>query len=402
MAISILNQSDNVYNDPGTTFSLTHTVSAGSDRLLLVLVGYENEDFETINSVVWDPTGLNEPLTEISSYETADDAFVAAYYLIAPSTGTALSITVTLSAALTGAGSSIVAYTLDGVDQVSPIRDEDGDAQQSPATLSATVDTTSGDFLAVHGNQESTGQTMNYDNSTFTVTLTQDNVDSGTAPTFHSGYGTADAASETAQLDSTISEHMALQLIAIAPAAESSSSSSSSSSRSSSSSSSSSSSASSCIPTVIADIAVESSSSKSSSSSSSSSRSSSSSSTSSSSSSAVGGTITWGHHTGVLEDYDRDFTDNTTGWEIGGTPGNDNEYIDATSCDQVITFQVWPLGAGEAEILIDEYGTGYGPAPVIQYRTATTGLGVLVASWSTYNGTSFTSLGWVQIRLIHI
>ena len=116
----------------------------------------------------------------------------------------------------------------------------------------------------------------------------------------------------------------------------------------------------------------------------------------------MGGTITWGHHTGVLEDYDRDFTDNTTGWEIGGTPGDDNEYIDATSCDQVITFQVWPLGAGEAEILIDEYGTGYGPAPVIQYRTATTGLGVLVASCSTYNGTSFTSLGWVQIRLIHI
>ncbi len=403
MAISILNQNDNVYVDPGTTFSLTHTVSAGSNRLLLVLVGYENEDNETINSVVWDPTGLNEALTEISTYSTSDDALVSAYYLIAPSTGTALSITVTLSGGLTDSASSVVAFTLDGVDQSTPIRDEDGDAQQNVNTLSATVTgLTSGDFLAVHANQENTGQTMDYDDSTFTVTLTQDNVTSGQS-TFHSGYGTADAASETAEMDSTITEHSALQLVAIAPAAVSSSSSRSSSS-SSSSRSSSSSSQSSCVPTVIEDIAVYeslSSSSSSSSSRSSSSSSSRSSSSSSSSSSALCGEVTWGHHTGVLETFDEDFTGSTIGWDIGGTPGNDDEYIDATSCGNCVLFERWCLGVGEAEILIDNYGTGYGPAPIIEYRTAVTGVGLLVAPWTVYNGYSFISLKWVQIRICH-
>jgi len=368
MAISIINQSDNVYNDPGTTFSLTHTVGAGSQTLLLVLVGYENEDFETINSVVWDPTGHNESLTEINSWETADDAFVAAYYLIAPSTGTGLSITVTLNAGLTGAGSSIVAYTLGGVDQSTPIRDENGDAQQSPSTLSAAVTgLTAGDFLAVHANQEDTGQTMDYDSSTFTVTLTQDNVDSGTAPTFHSGYGTADAASETAQVDSTISEHMALQIVAIAPAESSSSSSSSISSSSSSSSSSVSSSI--------------------------------------SSSSAIPGTVVWGHDTGTIEDFIRDFGGNwtTTEWSISGAGDDEVLYVpDPPACGQITTSEEWYLGAFEALLLHDQYQSG-GPGlyAVYQFRTATTKAGLSGATWTNYNGISFTCLGWCQVRIIH-
>lgn len=174
----------------------------------------------------------------------------------------------------------------------------------------------------------------------------------------------------------------------------SSSSSSFSSSSSSSSRSSSSSSASSCVPTVIEDIAVESSSSSSSSSHSSSS--------SSSSSSATPGTVTWGHHTGVVENYDENFTGNTTGWTVEGTPGNDNETIDATTCDVICVFERWYLGAGEAEILIDLYQTGSGPAPVIQFRTATTGAALAALSWQNYIPPSFTCLGWVQIRLVHV
>jgi len=127
-------------------------------------------------------------------------------------------------------------------------------------------------------------------------------------------------------------------------------------------------------------------------------------SSSSSSSSATPGEVTWGHHTGVSEFYDEDFTGNTTGWTISGSPGNDNETISASACDglQICTFDRWYLGAGEAEILIDKYQTGSGPAPVIQYRTAATGAGLTAAIWTVYNGVSFTSLGWVQIRLIHI
>ena len=126
------------------------------------------------------------------------------------------------------------------------------------------------------------------------------------------------------------------------------------------------------------------------------------SSSSSSSSSATPGTVVWGHHTSVDETYDLDFTGNTTGWTIGGTPGNDNEYIDATSCDQIITFDPHYLGTMTAVIKVDKYMTGYGPAPVIQYRTAATKATLLVTAWSTYNGVSFTSLGWIQIRFIHV
>ena len=143
----------------------------------------------------------------------------------------------------------------------------------------------------------------------------------------------------------------------------------------------------------------------SSSSSSSRSSSSSSSSVSSSSSSAQGpGTVVWGHHTAVTEDYDEDFTTNwtTTEWTISGTPGTDGETIDSGSgCTQVSTSEDWYLGAMEAVIKVDKYQTGSGPAPVIQYKTATTGAGLVAASWVTYNGVSFTSLGWIKLRIIH-
>jgi len=138
-------------------------------------------------------------------------------------------------------------------------------------------------------------------------------------------------------------------------------------------------------------------------SSSSSSRSSSSSSrSSSSSSSATPGTVVWGHHTAVDETYDLDFTGNTTGWTILGTPGTDGEAIDATSCNQIITFDPHYLGTMTAVIKVDKYMTGYGPAPVIEYRTAATKVALLAASWNVYNGVSFPSLGWIQIRFIHV
>ena len=389
MAISILNQTVTTRQAPlATTETYSHTVGSGSNKLLLVMITGQPEEVGVTFSLVWDAAGANESLTEIGSgHVDANDALAHAFYLVNPTSATS-NITVTMNTTWSSPATiSVIAYTLTGVDQSSPIRDEDGDAGASDV-FSATVTTVVDDFLAIAAIQESTATSVDFDDSTFTVTLLQDQVEIGGDATYHSGYGTADAASETGTFTSTSADHTALQLVAVAPTASSSSSSSSRSSSSSSSSSSLSSSSSS--------------SSKSSSSSSSSSSSKSSSSSSSSSSSAVCGTVTWGHHTGVEEDYDEDFTGNTTGWDIGGTPGNDNENIDATACNEIILFERWCLGAGEAEILIDKYGTGYGPAPVIQYRTAITGLGVLVASWVTYNGVSFTSLGWVQIRLIHI
>ena len=143
---------------------------------------------------------------------------------------------------------------------------------------------------------------------------------------------------------------------------------------------------------------------ESSSSSSSSSRSSSSSSSSTSSSSATPGTVVWGHHTAVSETYNEDFTTNwsVAQWTISGTPGTDGETIDSgIGCGQVSIGEDWYLGSMEAIIRVDKYQTGSGPAPIIHYITAATKAGLLIGSWTLYNGTSFTSLGWIKLRITH-
>jgi hypothetical protein len=60
----------------------------------------------------------------------------------------------------------------------------------------------------------------------------------------------------------------------------------------------------------------------------------------------------------------------------------------------------WYLGSGEAVIRIDKYNTGSG-SYTLEYRTAATAAACLVAAWDLY-GTSFTSLGWVQIRITNV
>lgn len=150
-----------------------------------------------------------------------------------------------------------------------------------------------------------------------------------------------------------------------------------------------------------------SSSSRSSSSRSSSSRSSSSSSKSSSStssSSATPGTVVYGHHTGTTEDYDENFVVNWIpgGWIIDGTAGTDAETISAEACGAITESEPWYLGSMIAVVRIDKYQTGSGPAPVIQYKTASTAAGLAAESWTLYDGVSFLSLGWIQLRLTHV
>ena len=180
----------------------------------------------------------------------------------------------------------------------------------------------------------------------------------------------------------------------------SSSSSSSSVSSSSSSSSISSSSSSSSLSSSSSSSSISSSSS-----SSSSSISSSSSSSSISSSSATPGTVVWGHHTAVSETYNENFTTNwtTTTWTISGTPGTDGETIESGSgCGQVSIGEDWYLGSMEAVISVDKYQTGSGPAPAIYYITAATQAGLAIGVWTLYNGVSFTSLGWIKLRIDHV
>jgi hypothetical protein len=165
---------------------------------------------------------------------------------------------------------------------------------------------------------------------------------------------------------------------------DSSSSSSESSSSSSESSSSSSESSSS-------------SSSSESSSSSSSSSSSESSSSSSQSSSATPGTVVFGHDTAVDEDYAEDLS---TWTGTGTVSGSGDAEILTQSVGDVDVSPTWNLGAGEAVILIDKYQSGSGPTPaLIEYKTGVTKAAAEADTWTTYDNVSFTSLGWVKVRV---
>ncbi len=183
----------------------------------------------------------------------------------------------------------------------------------------------------------------------------------------------------------------------------SSSSTSSSSSSSSSSLSSSSSSSSSSLSSSSSSLSSSSSSSStsSSSSSSSSSLSSFSSSSSISSSSASAGTVTWGHHTGVEEDYDEDFVGNWSLENVTVSGSGDSETLTFACPSAAAISEGWLLGALEAaKIDLNKYdGLVSGPQLSIEYRTATTKVGLDITLWNTYTGISFTSLGWVQVRL---
>jgi hypothetical protein len=55
----------------------------------------------------------------------------------------------------------------------------------------------------------------------------------------------------------------------------------------------------------------------------------------------------------------------------------------------------------EARILYNKYGIGSGPAPTLfQYKTGATKTACEADTWHTYNGTSFTCLGWAKINVV--
>ncbi|GAF99114.1 unnamed protein product, partial [marine sediment metagenome] len=108
------------------------------------------------------------------------------------------------------------------------------------------------------------------------------------------------------------------------------------------------------------------------------------------------------------EDFNEDFNLNWTtgsGWLTSGAPGTDAETLQTSGgCgDTRITISdPWCLGSITAVIKIDKYQTGSGPAPIIHYKTAVNEVGLGAASWTLYNGVSFASLGYIQLRLTHI
>jgi hypothetical protein len=103
--------------DGGSSIMISHTTS-GTDRLMLVGVSFNNEDFETVSSVTYNGIALSQ----VGSVTDADDAVVEIWQLTEAGglpTGT-YDVVITFSTALTREGvAGVVTFT--GVDQTTPL-----------------------------------------------------------------------------------------------------------------------------------------------------------------------------------------------------------------------------------------------------------------------------------------
>ena len=116
--------------------TVSHTTSAGNDRLMIVGVSINNDDFETVTSVTYDGVALTLVGTEAQS----DDARIEIWRLIAQPTGTA-NVVVNFSAGLDeSAVFGVMTFT--GVDQTTPLGtfvSNDGDSGTASVTASSTA-----------------------------------------------------------------------------------------------------------------------------------------------------------------------------------------------------------------------------------------------------------------------
>ena len=220
MPITLTNQTDQGFgNVTSSSLSLAnHTVGSGSNRALLVTVNWKNGNLRSINSVVWDSAGANESLTEIGTgYEESNDSASHAFILTAPTTGTNKSVTVTWSGTLPGDGALICAYSLEGVDQTTPVRDEGGAFNSSSAVYSTVLTTLAGDFIAAHAGVQSTEDgPASWTNSSITMTEVYDGVPGGEG-SLSAAYGSATGVSTTVQVNWAGSDQGSFQAVAIAP-----------------------------------------------------------------------------------------------------------------------------------------------------------------------------------------
>jgi MSHA pilin protein MshD len=131
----------------GNPVDVTHTIG-GTSRYVFVHVVSSNT-FPTISSVVWDPTGVNEPLSLIASANYAADARSAVYGRVNPTAKTA-TMRVTLSAG-DGSGTYVAVASFKGVHQTTPLgtpATANGGAGGTPTvTVSAAVGDLVVDFM---------------------------------------------------------------------------------------------------------------------------------------------------------------------------------------------------------------------------------------------------------------
>jgi MSHA pilin protein MshD len=130
-----------------TTLDVTN-VNLSGQNAVVVFVGYNNDDYETVTSVVIDPGGANQTSMGAALATTAndDDARIYVFGLVNPPQGT-FTIRVTFNNAInSGLGSNVVVYPLSGVDTSAPFRTPGTNFADS-ATGSVTVPSAVGDLV---------------------------------------------------------------------------------------------------------------------------------------------------------------------------------------------------------------------------------------------------------------
>lgn len=189
--------------------TISHTTS-GSNRLMLVCIGYVNDDFQTVTSVTYNGTALASQV-QINEF---DDGYVEIFSLIEPDTGTH-DVVVTLSSALiTSDGLIVGVVTLTDAHQSTPItataaNNETTEGQVNPALVtisSATAELVIGICVVEdEGNiAADSGQTSLFERTTGHSTLDGSAKDGNT--------------SVTLSWDFAIGDHWAAAAVSIAPA----------------------------------------------------------------------------------------------------------------------------------------------------------------------------------------
>ncbi len=126
-------------NNPTTLTLSSHVVDAGSNRILIVGVGWRAFGSEVVSSVVWDAAGVNEVLTSLRTDTAPSSGYrTEFFYLVGPTVKTA-DVTITLS----GASGRVIggASNYQGVDQSTPVEAEGGNGSDSASSLTSTVTT---------------------------------------------------------------------------------------------------------------------------------------------------------------------------------------------------------------------------------------------------------------------
>jgi prepilin-type N-terminal cleavage/methylation domain-containing protein len=127
-----------------TGITISHTV-AGSNRLMLVGVSINNDNFETVTGVTWNGT---ENLTLVGSEagtNDGEDGRVEIWSLVAPSTGTH-DVVITFSAALAQeAAAGVMTFT--GVDQTTPLGTFASNAGDDSTPATVNIPSASGELV---------------------------------------------------------------------------------------------------------------------------------------------------------------------------------------------------------------------------------------------------------------